>query len=219
MTTTSRARTALRIPYTVARAPLAVLDTHLLGRLPDSSRVKTGFSRGLATLDAAAGRLIGDDRLERRGEATSEKIDNLERADQAEAKADALRTQAAETKQNAAAEAEERHKEADAEERERIAAALLEETEATQHVGELAEADLAEQKRQAELRAKHLQREQAEQARAKERRIAVEKANKTAPAKKQLKAAARTQETARAREAKADKLDALAETEKSTRRE
>ena len=218
MAASSIARTALRIPYSLARAPLSVLDMYLLRRLPDSSRVRVTFTRGLAGLDAAAGRLVGDPQLERRGDAASEQIDATERADQAAAKADALRADAKQAKQAGANEAKSRRKKAAQEERERIADALREENEATLHVGELAEADLKEQERQAELRAKHQQAEQAEQGRAKQRRIEAAKARSTAPAKTQLKSASTTKATARSRSANADKLGELAKTEKANRR-
>jgi hypothetical protein len=213
----SIARTVLRFQYTVARSPLTALDARVLTRMPDSSRVKVTLTRGLAALDAAVGRAINDPNLERRGDTVAQRFDKTEQAARSAAKADSLRAQAAQTKQTAADQAAKRRREAARVERERIADALREESEAKQHVGELADASAAEQKRQADLRAKHQQAEQAEQRRAKERRIAAAKARKTVPAKSQLKAAAQTKTVAQARRAKADKLAQLAGTEKARR--
>jgi hypothetical protein len=217
MTVNSIARTVLRFQYTVVRSPLTALDARVVTRLPDSSRVKITLTRGLAALDAAVGRAINDPDLERQGDAVAQRFDKTEQAARSAAKADSLRAEAAQIKQTAAAQATKRRTEAARVERERIADALREESEATQHVGELADASAAEQKRQADLRAKHQQAEQAEQRRAKERRIAAAKARKTAPAKSQLKAAAQTKTVASSRRAKADKLGQLASTEKATR--
>ncbi len=218
MPVNSLARTVLRFQYTVVRSPLSALDARVLTRLPDSSRVKITLSRGLAALDAAVGRALGDAKLERQGDAVAHRFDKTEQAARSAARADSLRAKAAQTKQDAQAQAAERRKEAARVERERIADALVEESEAQLHVGELADANAAEQKRQADLRAKHQQAEQAELRRAKERRIAAAKARKTAPAKSQLKTAAQTKAVASARRAKADKLDQLASTAKATRR-
>ena len=186
MPVNSIARTVLRFQYAVARSPLTALDARVLTRLPDSSRVKITLTRGLAALDAAVGRAINDPKLERRGEAVAQRFDKTEQAARSAATADSLRAQAEQTKQTAADQAAKRRKDAARVERERIADALREESEAQQHAGELADASAAEQKRQADLRAKHQQAEQAEQRRAKERRIAAAKARKTAPAKSQL---------------------------------
>jgi hypothetical protein len=75
-------------------------------------------------------------------------------------------------------------------ERERAAAALLEEQQTQPHVGELAEADEAEQKRLADLRAKHLVAEKLDEERAKERIAAVQEREKRTAAKSQPKTTA-----------------------------
>jgi hypothetical protein len=176
---TSIARSVFRLPYAAARTPLAVLDTRLLGRLPDSSRVKMSFARGLTGLDAAAGRLLGEPQLEERGNATSEPATHSQSATPATAKTEAARTKRSRTTRKDSSESEGPHTETAQAERERIADALLEENGPVQHLGGLAEADL-EARELAELRAKHMQAEQAEQARAKERRSAADNARSTA---------------------------------------
>ena len=218
MPVNSIARTVLRFQYSLVRSPLTALDAQVLGRLSDTSRIKMTLTRGLAGLDVAAGRLMNDPQLERRGDNAAERMAKTKRATQAEAKADALRAEADKTKQDGDAQAAHRRTEAARLERERIADALREETAAKHHVGELAEADAAEQKRQAELRAKHQQVELAEQRRAKVRRIAADKKRAAAPAKAQLKEAAGTAAVARSRRTNADTLDQLAGTEKAVRR-
>src|SRR5664279_422695 len=90
MPVNSIARTVLRFQYSLVRSPLTALDAQLLGRLSDSSRVKMTLTRGLAGLDVAAGRLMNDPQLERRGDVAAERTAKTERAMQAEAKADAL---------------------------------------------------------------------------------------------------------------------------------
>ena len=49
---------AIRAEYTILRAPLGLLDTQVISRLGEGSRVRSTFERGLDSLDTAAARLL-----------------------------------------------------------------------------------------------------------------------------------------------------------------
>jgi hypothetical protein len=146
-------RRVLRTQYVLIRTPLAVLDRRVLSRLPDDSRVRTTVAQGLAGLDVVASRLTSDQGQDG-GSVDRTAQDGGQDQPTADARADAAR--------------EER------EEQERIAAALLDEEQLQQHVGELADADEAELQRQADQRARHLLAEKADEEEAKKRQAAVQ---------------------------------------------
>ena len=49
---------AIRAEYAILRAPLSLLDEHVISRLDETSRVRSTFDRGLESLDHAAARLL-----------------------------------------------------------------------------------------------------------------------------------------------------------------
>jgi hypothetical protein len=51
-------QTAIRLEYTMLRAPLTLLDRQVVSRLDEHSVIRSTFERGLDTLDAAAARFL-----------------------------------------------------------------------------------------------------------------------------------------------------------------
>jgi hypothetical protein len=51
-------QTAMRLEYTVLRAPLTLLDRQVVSRLDEHSLIRSTFERGLETLDATAARFL-----------------------------------------------------------------------------------------------------------------------------------------------------------------
>src|SRR5690348_5263846 len=97
MNLTSLPREAVKLEYAVLRAPLTLLERHVVTRyLPDEATVRLGFERFLGSLDSAAGRVLSDDALYRRGAALMRRTSMLEKASQLESKAELREAEAAE---------------------------------------------------------------------------------------------------------------------------
>lgn len=60
-------RTLIAIPYELTRAPLWVIDTQLVQRLPRDSFPRLAFDRALGSYDQFAGRLLANDDIVRLG--------------------------------------------------------------------------------------------------------------------------------------------------------
>ena len=58
---------AIRVEYSILRAPLGLLDAQVISRLGEGSRVRSTFERGLGSLDHAAARLLDHPAQPRRG--------------------------------------------------------------------------------------------------------------------------------------------------------
>ena len=74
-------RTLIAIPYELTRAPLWVIDTQLVQRLPRDSFPRLAFDRALGSYDQFAGRLLANDDIVRMG---------IDRATRSEMLADAI---------------------------------------------------------------------------------------------------------------------------------
>jgi hypothetical protein len=131
---------AIRVEYAVLRAPLAILDDRVLGRLGEHSKLRSSVEGALSRLDAAAARLLSSPSpasTEERASSSTEQPPAQDDADHA-----------------AAAEIP-------VEEVEHLAEEIQTEQEQHNLTGELAE-DEELRRVQAELRAKHRVEEQTE---------------------------------------------------------
>jgi hypothetical protein len=210
--------TILRLQYTILRIPLQLVEDQLMSRLATESPARLMYERTLGVLDGAVGSALGDRDTERRGDALTERSDALARA--AELDQDAARTEAeADTAleikrkqvndgQAAAREAKQRD----------IEQARRREDERKQ----AAERDAEQRKQVAKKNADQLaaQRTQAAEAEHRAEQATLREAEKAAaaPAKAQLKDAANKQDEAADKRARADRVEKLAEAEKSKRR-
>ena len=210
--------TLLRLQYTILRIPLQLVEDQLMSRLATESPARLMYERTLGVLDGAVGSALGDRDTERRGDALTERSDALARA--AELDQDAARTEAeADTAleikrkqvhddQAAAREAKQRD----------IEQARRREDERKQ----AAERDAEQRKQVAKKNADQLaaQRTQAAEAEHRAEQATLREAEKAAaaPAKAQLKDAANKQDEAADKRARADRVEKLAEAEKSKRR-
>jgi hypothetical protein len=141
------------LPYQAARTPLAILNTQLVKRLPDDSAPRLVFERILGSIDEAAGRLLDDQSLERRGTELRERADKLGRAVQLEQHATARRRTATETVQDAEQEASALRKDAQSHQREGLQAVLETERKDKQAATRRARAQARAAKQQADARA------------------------------------------------------------------
>lgn len=91
-------RAAAALEYRALRAPAQLIQTKLVARyLPAESGLRLGVERALGTIDKAAGRLLDDPALVRRGESLCRHADVLETAVALEEKARLRREEAAAT--------------------------------------------------------------------------------------------------------------------------
>jgi hypothetical protein len=211
-------RKLVRVEYSLLRAPLATVNQRIVvRRFAEDSPVRLAVARALGVGDARVGQLIDDPELRQRGDALRHHSQLNARAAQLDGEAKDLRSEADHTQEQAEAQADEDREQAQQDEFARVAEALLAERQQEQTVGELADADEAEKKRQAELRAKHLVEEHEEERRTKQARIRRQKEAATAPAKAQLRDAAQTKAAATSRRKQADMLSDAATAESQTR--
>ncbi|MFL6089733.1 MAG: hypothetical protein ACJ71Z_06305 [Aeromicrobium sp.] len=121
-------RTLIAIPYKVARAPLAIIDSTLAERLPETSLPRTTMDRLIGSSDKVVGALLGDSGLAERGVDRLERAHTLRQAGKFEHEADRKRDQAQQTVADAQEQAAQKRETAE----ERAAEAL--------NVAEMAEA-------------------------------------------------------------------------------
>lgn len=171
MSVASVSRNVVRVEYTVVRAPLGALDTFVVSRLPQSSPVRVGFSRGLAALDAAAARFLAGPQQDGQRGGAGHSGKNAARTTPVPASSSTAGPPVDEADTDTDTDTDTAEIDEDAE-RERIAEAILEEEQEAHYVGELAEADEDDLERQAELRAKHQLAEEKERREADEWRKA-----------------------------------------------
>src|ERR1700742_5065063 len=65
----------LRFQYQMARVPFQVMEEQFVARMDPQAPARLFYERWLGALDAAAGRVLGDPELERRGAALAERSD------------------------------------------------------------------------------------------------------------------------------------------------
>jgi hypothetical protein len=82
-------RAVLRAQYQIARLPLQLIEKQLVARLDSEAPLRLLYQRSLGLLDAAAGNVLGVPALAQRGVRTIERTDTLMRAADLDAVADA----------------------------------------------------------------------------------------------------------------------------------
>jgi hypothetical protein len=147
-------RTIVGIEYRALRTPLALVDSALIHRLPQESRVRRAFDGGVNRLDGLAAALLTPPEESR----TESPAGSQEQS----GRTTAPRPDATTAGSSDDASGQESHQTTPedvgaelAEEQEQIVEAILSEEEERKHVGELAEADEQTKLDLAELRAKH----------------------------------------------------------------
>jgi hypothetical protein len=78
----------LRFQYQIARLPLQLIEDQVAARLRSEAPARLLYERSFGALDATVGKLLGDQRLEKRGAALVERSNSLSKA----AKLDATAT-------------------------------------------------------------------------------------------------------------------------------
>lgn len=129
----------IALPYKMARAPLALVDSTLSHRLSETSVPRTALDLVIGSTDKLAGALLGDEELGRRGEERIERSETLRKAARREHQADAKLNQAEHAATSGHKDAERKRAAAE----ERVAESL-----------EFADAVEARDKREAEAEAK-----------------------------------------------------------------
>lgn len=89
--------TLVSIPYEIARLPLALVDSKLSDKLPETSTPRVTLDRALGSADKIAGRLTGNRNIAQRGTDRLDKLEKLVTAARLEQDAAAKRDQADET--------------------------------------------------------------------------------------------------------------------------
>jgi hypothetical protein len=204
-------RAVLHLPYQAARTPLAILDTQLVKRLPDDSPPRLAFERLLGTIDEAAGRLLDDKGLERRGTQLRERADKLGHAAQLEQRAATRRRAATEMVQDAKQEAGALRNGARSHQRDGVQAALETERKEKQAATRRSRAQASTAKRQADARAARKIESVEQQRTATEARANARERRATVKASADLAQAAAGKAAARARRSEAAQLGKLAE--------
>ncbi len=211
-------RKAVALEYQLLRLPATVLEKQVVVRfLEDDSALRLGFERALGSLDETAGRLLADDKLEKRGHALRRRTEMLAKAVELDEKASQRKAKAAadlrDDKQRIAAE----KKQADKTRREGLQkAAQTEQAEKKRVAAETKARKVAENKRiEADARAKV----DAAKAQADKRETTIDAKEKavTAAPKAQLSDAVKEKATADDQRAQAEKLGKLADAEKAER--
>lgn len=105
--------TLIAIPYKVARAPLALIDSTLSDRLPETSLPRTALDRVIGTSDKLAGTVLRDHELAESGADRLERSATLRKAARFEHTADARRFQAQQTRAQGFEEAAQKRAAAD----------------------------------------------------------------------------------------------------------
>jgi hypothetical protein len=203
---------ALRYPFTVAEGQLVTR------RLDDDSAARLSYERFLGSLDRAAGHVLGDEGLVRRGQALSRRADFLEQAERLDAKAEARRTEADRKLSDEQEQSRQARQDAAAERGQRLAAARRQEQQEKEQAKrdqvEMEATAAAEAEQEAQARAAAA--DEAEGAR--RQQIADQQERRTQAPRAQRSQATEKRVAARQRRAEADRLDELADTERQSRK-
>ena len=89
--------TLVSIPYEIARLPLALVDSQLSDKLPETSTPRVTLDKALGSADRIAGRLTGNRTIAARGAERLDRLDKLVTAERLEKDAAAKRDRADET--------------------------------------------------------------------------------------------------------------------------
>ncbi len=102
--------TLITLPYKLARTPLALIDSTLSERLPETSLPRVALDRVLGSSDKLAGALLGDPDIAGRGADRIERSDTLRKAAKLEHEAETRRAQAQDKLADGREEAEEKRR-------------------------------------------------------------------------------------------------------------
>jgi hypothetical protein len=94
MSVADLSRSVLRVQYQIARFPLQLIEEQLVTRLDSEAPLRLFYERSLGALDAVAGNVLGVPALARRGATKIARSDELRRAADLDAEADATIAQA-----------------------------------------------------------------------------------------------------------------------------
>ncbi len=209
----------IKLPYELARLPLALVDDRLLNRLPETSAPRVALDRTIGSADKLAGTLLGNPVIAQRGAERIERSAKLVTAARLEKDADARREQARETVVEGREEAAEKREAA----ADRAVSGLREaasvEAQGKQQAAAQAAKKAATKKTAADKRAAN-RTETVEQRKA---RVEAAAENKQKAARKKAKAelddARETQESATEARADAERLSDLTEVKKQQRKQ
>ena len=212
-------RTAIALPYELARFPLAMIDDKLASRLAETSTPRVTLNRAIGSADKLAGAVLGNSAIATRGTDRLERFEKLVAAARLEGEAAANREQARESATAGRREAAEKRKAA----QDRAASGLDEADEAEvrgkQEAKKKAKKAAAEKKAAADKRA--ASRTATVEERKKRVDSAAEAKKKAAQrtAKDELKDARETSQSAAENRADAERLSELTETKKQARKQ
>jgi hypothetical protein len=209
--------TVVAIPYEIARLPLALVDSTLSNKLPETSAPRVALDRALGSADRLAGRLTGNRGIAERGAQRLHNLDKVMTAARLEQEASAKRERADETLREGRQQAARKRSAA----QDRIAAAPEKaesvERRAKQQAKLEARTAAAAAKESADEQAvKVLESAEQQEARKKAAAAARRKAAQRRAKAKADEARADEQSAVEAR-AEADRLDDLAEAKKQDR--
>ena len=207
-----------KLEYSAVRLPLTLLEDHVVARYwDDEAALRLGFERFLGSLDGAAGWLLADDHLSRRGQALRRRTEFLAKAGDLGTKAQARRAQAEEKLHAAQTQARHTRHQAREEMNDQIAAAYQQLQEDRQQARREADTQASADKAQAEHAAqtRAAQADQAQQA--EQNRISANEDQVMAAAKQQLSEAADKHTSATDHRQEADRLNQLAASEREER--
>jgi hypothetical protein len=210
-------RTVASLEYSVLRAPAALVESKLIGRLDEESRVRLAYERALGSIDQVVGRLLADEKISRRGTALARRADVLETAVRLEEKAEQRKAAADEAlrEQKSAAQEQRRTAEQDKADETR----RLREQEKARKQAIKDQADAKEKAAAASARRKADAELQSERQRVAQQEARIEQRTeaRTAASKAQLETAVERKSAADAERADADRLAKLAGAEKQRR--
>ena len=209
----------IALPYKLARTPLALIDSTLSQRLPETSAPRTTLDLVIGSTDKIAGALLGDQELGRRGEERLERSGTLRKAAQHERQADAKWKQAEQVARSGRDDAERKRETAEERAAESLDLADVVEVDEKREAKAEAKKQAAARKRAADQQAERRtdtieQRKQRVSAAAEARKKAGQR-----QAKAMFDQAREAETDAAHSRGDAEKLEDLAETKKRQRKE
>jgi hypothetical protein len=211
-------RAVLRAQYQIARFPLQLIEKQLVARLDSDAPLRLFYQRSLGLLDAAAGNVLDVPTLAQRGVTTIEWTDTLMRAADLDAVADATIANADAELKDARGAATQAAEDARAEKTRAAAQARDKAEERKRAAREAADQRTADAHKQADETAAH--RKGAAETAKREQHAVIRADEKLAEAKAQAKLdeAQDNRGVAARKRADAERLEELADDEKTRRR-
>jgi hypothetical protein len=211
-------RAVLRAQYQIARFPLQLIEKQLVARLDSDAPLRLVYQRSLGLLDAAAGNVLDVPALAQRGVTTIERTDTLMRAADLDAVADATIANADAQLKDARGAATQAAEDARAEKTRAAAQARDKAAERTRAAREAADQRTADAHKQADETA--ADRKAAAETAKREQHAVIRADEKLAEVKAHAKRdeAQDNRGVAARKRADAERLEELADEQKTTRR-